>query len=132
MSLTEGYLALSNLKVESITADPGDNNLLALVGAVAVLFLRVTGPYFQLVQSNVKYSNFNVYIQKMEAVFDRCREDASDPLDPGYVGVFGAELELNTSMKTAVFTYAEQHSVAVKSALEFYGALSPPGNTAAI
>ena len=55
----------------------------------------------------------------MEAVFSRCREDASDLLDPGYTGVFGAELELTSTMKTAVFTYAETHSVAVKSALEF-------------
>ena len=69
--------------------------------------------------ANVKYSNFHIYIQKMEALFDRCRENASDLLVPGCMGVFGAELDLTSSMKTAVFKYAEQHSVAVKSTLEF-------------
>ena len=117
--LTNGYLGHSNMKIESVAADLGDERLLALVCAVAVLFLRVTGPFFQLVQSSVKYTDFHVYIQKMEAVFSRCCEDASDLLDPGYTGVFGAELELTSTMKTAVFTYAETHSVAVKSALEF-------------
>ena len=72
-----------------------------------------------LLQGRVKYADFHVYIQKMEALFDRCGEDASDLLDPHYTGVFRGEFELTSNMKTAVFMHAEQHSVAVKSALEF-------------
>ena len=57
------------MKIKSVAADLGDERLLALVCAVAVLFLHVTGPFFQLVQSSVKYTDFHIYIQKMEAVF---------------------------------------------------------------
>ena len=118
MFLTKGCLGHSNMKIESVIADLGDDILLSLVCAVAVLFFRLTGPFFQLVQSKVRYSDFHVYIQKMEAFVGRSCEDASDLLDPGYAGVFGDEFELTSNMKTTVLAYADQHYVAVKSALE--------------
>ena len=46
--LTNSFLGHSNTKIESMAADLGDGSLLAHVCAVAVLFLPVTGPVFQL------------------------------------------------------------------------------------
>lgn len=65
---------------------------MALVCTVAVLFLPVTGPVFQLVQSSVRYTDFHIYIQKMEAALKKWRDGASDLFDPGYTGILMADL----------------------------------------
>ena len=57
--LNVGYLGCSNFKTDSIRADCLDNTLLSLVWAVAIFYLRVTGPYWQLVQSSIKHSDFH-------------------------------------------------------------------------
>ena len=44
----------SNLKMQSVEADLADNRLLAFVAAVALLYIHLTGPYWELFQSNVK------------------------------------------------------------------------------
>ena len=41
--------------------------LLSLVCAVAVFYLRVTGPHWQLMESSVKHPDFHVYVQLMES-----------------------------------------------------------------
>ena len=116
---TNGYLSHTNLKIESVAADLQDDNLMSLVCAVALLFIHVTGPYFELVQSDVKYIDFFGYIQKMEALFDRCCDDASDLLHSDFIGAFEGDFKINSEMAASVFLFAAQHFESVKSALEY-------------
>ena len=108
--LNKGYLGHSNLKTESVKADCNDDMLLSLVCAVAVLYLRVTGPYWQLMESSVKHPDFHVYVQKMEACFDRWRADSCDLLDKDCQGVFDGEFEMDSPTKVAVLKFANEHS----------------------
>ena len=77
-------LAIQNLKLktERVKAD-GNDDLLSLVCAVAMfcLWAKLTGPYWQLMESSVKHPDFHVYVQKMEACCDRWKADSSVLLD---------------------------------------------------
>lgn len=59
------------MKMESVVADLEDERLLILVCAVAVIYLRVTAPYWLLLQSKVKYTELHKYIQRMTRQFER-------------------------------------------------------------
>ena len=61
----------SNLKMPSVEADLADNRLLLFVAAVALLYIHLTGPYWELLQSNVKYVELYQYINPMMACFAR-------------------------------------------------------------
>ena len=117
--LSKGYLSHSNLKIESVAADCGDNTLLALVCAIALLYLRVTGPFWELLESKEKYTDFHKYVQQMEGCFNRWRDDQSDLLSMDYQGMFDGKFEVDTPLKTAVmeFALAAEHSAAVMHAL---------------
>jgi len=64
-------LGHSNLKTQSIEADLADDRLLAFVSAVALLYIHLTGPYWELLQSQVKYVELYQYINPMMACFER-------------------------------------------------------------
>ena len=115
--LNSGCLGHSNLKIESVAADCTDDILLALVCAVAVLYFQVTGPFWQLLESDVKHADFHLYIQKMEKYFADWREDTSDPLDEKFSGPFGGRFQLQSPMRVQVLKFAAQHSDAVEAAL---------------
>lgn len=115
--LNDGYLGHTNLKIDSLKADIADDRLMSLVCAIAILYLRVTGPYWQLVQSQVKHADFHIYIQMMEACFDRWREDPSDLLDKDYRGIFNGEFELTSPTIAAVYKFAEENAAAVSDAI---------------
>lgn len=86
--LQDGYLSHNNLLIDSVRADLIDENLLSLVCAIAILYLRVTGPFWQLLESSVKYTDFHRYIQMMETCMDRWRGDSLELLNPDFVGIF--------------------------------------------
>ena len=100
--LNSGYLGHSNLKIESVAADCTNDRLLALVCAVAVLYFQVTGPFWQLLESDVKHADFHLYIQKMEKYFADWREDPSDLLGEKFSGPFGGRFQLQSPMRVQV------------------------------
>lgn len=51
--LGNSFLSHSNMKIESVAADIGDDKLVALVCAVALIYLRVTGLYWIIERSNL-------------------------------------------------------------------------------
>lgn len=103
-------LSHTNGKLESVSADCRDVRLLSLVCAVALLYLKVTGPFWKLLESDVKYMELHVYVQQLERCFDRCRGDATDILDPNFPGVFGGQFEEVTPMNEAVYAFAAANS----------------------
>ncbi|KAL8589985.1 hypothetical protein ACOMHN_007010 [Nucella lapillus] len=115
-----GSLGHSNLKIESLAEDLKDDHLLALVCAVALLYFAITGPFWQLLESNTKYLELHTYIQQLERSVERWRGDASELLDPGFPGVFGGEFCIVSDMKAAVYKFVSEHTntVSVKHALE--------------
>ena len=54
----------------------------------------------------------------MEASFDRWRGNAGELLDVNFAGVFDGESEATTVMKTAVYSFAAEHSALVQWTLE--------------
>ncbi|KAL8610059.1 hypothetical protein ACOMHN_045457 [Nucella lapillus] len=113
-----GLLGHSNLKIESLAEDLKDDHLLALVCAVALLYFAITGPFWQLLESNTKYFELHTYIQQLERSVEHWRGDASELLDPGFPGVFGGEFCIVSDMKAAVYKFVSEHTNTVKHALE--------------
>ena len=74
--------------------DLDDQRLMNLVCAVGLLHLRVTAPYWELLQSKVKYTDFYKDVQPLSWHMDKWEEDASDLIDPCFEGFFAGEFEL--------------------------------------
>ncbi|KAI0223811.1 hypothetical protein LSAT2_025070, partial [Lamellibrachia satsuma] len=81
---SQGFLSHTNLKLQSVEADINDPRLVALLCAVGLLYLRVTGPYWNLLNSNVPYARLHLYIQQMTRHFRTWCDDASSLLDPEF------------------------------------------------
>ena len=64
----------SNLKLQSVEADLQDQRLVTLLSAVALLYFRVTGPYWKLLKSDVPYTRFHIYVQKMDTLLPTGRQ----------------------------------------------------------
>ena len=65
----------------------------------------------------MKHPDFHVYVQKMEASFDRWRADSSDLLDEYYQGVFDGEFEMDSPTKVVVLKFANEHSAKVNATI---------------
>ena len=61
----------SNLKMQSVEANLADNRLLAFVAAVALLYIYLTEPCWELLQSKVKCVKLYHYINPMMACIER-------------------------------------------------------------
>ena len=95
----------------TVAADCQDSTLLAVVCAIALLYLRVTGSNWNLLESYTQHGDFHKYVQKMEASFDRWRGNAGELLDVNFAGVFDGESEATTVMKTAVYSFTAEHTL---------------------
>ena len=84
-----------NLKLQSVEADLQDQRLVTLLSAVALLYFRVTGPYWKLLKSDVPYTRFHIYVQKMATLFTHWQIDPSGILDPAFVGIFDGEFKVD-------------------------------------
>lgn len=66
-----GRLSHTNGKLESVSADCRDVRLLSLVCAVALLYVNVSGPFWRLLESDIKYFELHVYVQQLESCLER-------------------------------------------------------------
>ena len=87
-SKLSGFLSHSNLKLQSIEFDVSDPRLLALLCAVGIIYMRVTGPYWKLMNSKVAYAGLHHFIQQLTSHIRNWCNDASPLLDPAFPGVF--------------------------------------------
>ncbi|KAL3881058.1 hypothetical protein ACJMK2_033254 [Sinanodonta woodiana] len=120
--LKNGYLGHSNLKLESVAADAEDDRLITLVLAVALTFHNVTGPYWELLQSSIKYADVHVYIHKMTTGLRQLKEDPSDILDKNFTGIFNGKFRQDSPTTDSVYSYFQslkaESIVILKSALQ--------------
>ena len=103
-----------------MAADIQEKTLLSFLCALALIYIHVPGPFWNLLGSKVTSSDFHIRVQKLEACFKfkRRTADASDILSPDFTGVCvcDGEFQLESELKPAVFQFAAQHPQ-VKSAL---------------
>ena len=115
---SKGSASHSNLKMQSVDADLKDDKLAALLCAVALLYFRVTGPYWNLLQSKVPYTSFHTYVQKMMEHFTRWEQDSSDLLNRDFEGIFGGEFEVKSIMFDSSIQLAHDMESTVKGCLQ--------------
>ncbi|XP_070191321.1 uncharacterized protein [Littorina saxatilis] len=107
----KGGVSHSNLKLESVEADLHDQRLVALLAALGVLYFRVTGPYWQLLHSDLPYTEFYKYVQKMYACFTLWEANASVMLDGDFEGIFDEHEISKDNVFDSVFETANDISV---------------------
>ncbi|KAF4100596.1 solute carrier family 52, riboflavin transporter, member 2 isoform X1 [Onychostoma macrolepis] len=79
----------SNILLESVNADANDEALQALVCVVSVVYLKVLGPFWQLLKSDGEYPLFSRYILCLYEKLLEWSQDASCLLQPeAFVNVF--------------------------------------------
>lgn len=79
----------SNILLDSINADANDETLQTLVCVVAIIYLKVLGPFWQLLKSDGEYPFFSRYILCLYDKLLECSQDVSCLLQPeNFVNVF--------------------------------------------
>ena len=76
------YHTNNNLKLRSVLADAESDGIDMFITALGILYHKVTGPYWQLVRSDVKYLDFHVYVGKLAESLEVWSHDASSLLQP--------------------------------------------------
>ena len=66
----DGFLGHYNLRTESTAADIKDDSLPSLVRAVTTLCIKMTGPFWNLLESHTKYTELQICVLSMENYLD--------------------------------------------------------------
>ena len=104
--LTSGVLSENvNLKVKSLAADFQDNKLLSCICSLVLLFLKVTGPYWKLINSSVPYSDFHKYVKELQLCFSQWSQDSSNLLSPDFFGPFGPSFSVFPALFQSVIDF---------------------------
>ena len=73
------YKDPSNLKQKSIVHDIQSAQIIAMVAALAVSFIFITGPFWQLIKSNTHYLDQGIFIQRMFANIRGAKDYTTTP-----------------------------------------------------
>ena len=65
IDMLTNYCTNLNLKLKSVLEDSKCEKIADLIRALGIIYYSVTGPYWLLVQSQVKYLHFHKYVQEM-------------------------------------------------------------------
>ena len=76
------YHTNNNLKLRSVLADAESDEIDMFIVALGILYHKITGPYWQLVRSDVKYLDFHVYVGKLAESLEVWSHDASSMMQP--------------------------------------------------
>ena len=58
-----------NLKLESVLADCKCSSMKSLIRALGMIYYKVTGPFWDMLQGGVQYVDQYLYVQQMLAKF---------------------------------------------------------------
>ena len=77
------YKDASNLKLK-MTSD----HMQACVCALGIIFNKITGPFWRILQNDLNYADLQVYIQKMHKCFQQWSVHSSELLTLSCKGIF--------------------------------------------
>ncbi|XP_056597735.1 solute carrier family 52, riboflavin transporter, member 2 isoform X1 [Triplophysa dalaica] len=113
----------ANILLESVTADASDENMQALVCVVAIVYLKVLGPLWQLLKSDGEYYLFSRYIYCLYDKLLEWSKDTSRLMQPeALLNVF-LQLPVQESNFRGVFKYCRvnaenQYGTLVRACLQ--------------
>lgn len=100
----------ANILLESVNADASDENMQALVCVVAIVYLKVLGPLWQLLKSDGEYYLFSRYIYCLYDKLLEWSKDASRLMQPeALLNVF-LQLPVQESNFEGVFKYCRANA----------------------
>ena len=95
-----------NMKLESVLHDAKSVEIGSLLRALGIVYYMITGPFWKMLSSDVKYVDQHVYIQQMLKKFNEWSNDAAPLLEITCHGVFDEfQIEHDEVWKSL---YAEQ------------------------
>ena len=77
-----------NLKLESVKLDCLSDEIQALIRALAILYFKVTGPYWSMLHADIEYVDLYVYVQRMLHSLTLWQQDVSQLMDANSPCVF--------------------------------------------
>ena len=91
VTFLEEYMPEKNGKLRSVLFDAACDQLAAYILALALVFYRITGPYWDLLGTGIHYLDFHVDVVSMKAELQEWSEDAKSMFDPGLPALFGRD-----------------------------------------
>ncbi|GFN81993.1 hypothetical protein PoB_000849900 [Plakobranchus ocellatus] len=106
-----------NSKLQSVHLDIDDDKLMSCICAIALFYLKITGPYWRLINSKtVKYFEFNNYVQVLHSSLSAWSSDPRQLLEPSFACVFGDSFSFATSpFFTSVHDFITVHETSLIS-----------------
>ena len=93
ISFLQDYMPTRNQKLESVLQDAISEEVKIFVGALAMLFYRVTGPYWQLLcMGKRKYAEFFMPVVELHTQLKEWADDSSSTFMETVPSLFGAPL----------------------------------------
>ena len=84
-----------------------------MVRAVALFFIKITGSYWKLINRDVKYFDFHLYVKRMVTNFEKWIDDPSDLLSPNFLSVFDGDLVIKAPTFHSVHDFALNNDVKI-------------------
>ena len=110
-----------NRKVQSVSLDIQDKSLMSFVSCLALMFLKITGPYWSLIKSkNVVYCDFYKHATSLQCHLEKWTIDPSEIFAKDFKSVF-PDVPFSSIYFDAVHSFIEEHCDLrlMKEALKF-------------
>ncbi|GFO27461.1 hypothetical protein PoB_005396600 [Plakobranchus ocellatus] len=123
--LSGSYLDHENLLIDSVRKDSPDPKLMALVASMGFIHLHFTGPYWQLIRSKSKFTQFPQYVCALHESFKSCTDNPLQILNssfkPNLLPTYGNVPDndiLMTSLYSFAATFTEEERKIFSTAFE--------------
>ena len=107
-----------NLKVDSIFHDAQSDELNAFVRALGILYYKVTGPFWKMLNGNINYVDLYKYVQKMLGSFERWSNDPSELLLESCKGLFDDFCVEHDEVSDVLFGNEHKHETVTLNVLK--------------
>ena len=107
-----------NKKLESVKEDNRCGEIDCQIIALGLIFYRITGPYWQLLGSEIHYLDFSSHVVKMHAFLLQWAEDPSDAFIQDFEPLFGLRFLPNPEIFRALLDTSQEMMMKVKGILK--------------
>jgi hypothetical protein len=117
--LSGGYLKSVNMKLESVLHDLKSPEVGALLRALGIIYFKITGPYWSLMNSDTHYLDLHKFIQQLLKKLQMWSVDASPMLDESEECVFETfPVKRDDVFKTLFVNVTPAEAAITKNALQ--------------